>query len=283
MKVCVIGGANIDITAVSGRQFRHGDSNPGRILISHGGVARNIAHNLALLGDGVQLLTVFGNDASGRQLAEGCEKAGIGIRYASFSESSPNSCFVSINDFTGEMLGGVSDMAAIDEMDASWLEDRKEAILEADAVVADANLHPGAFKYLLGIVKAPLYLDAVSGPKAERMLGALVGLGLGRGRIHALKCNRSEASILAPLLPSLQRCYISLGSGGLQTITSDSVKLYSALPCKVRNTTGAGDALLAGIVHAGPDATVEDAAKTGLICAKFAVESDSPVNENLKL
>ena len=40
MKVCVIGGANVDITATA-----------GTIRVSWGGVGRNIAHNLALLGE----------------------------------------------------------------------------------------------------------------------------------------------------------------------------------------------------------------------------------------
>ena len=38
MKICVIGGANVDITATSGKAFRVGDSNPGSVVVSWGGV-----------------------------------------------------------------------------------------------------------------------------------------------------------------------------------------------------------------------------------------------------
>lgn len=31
MKICVIGGANVDITATSAQAFRVGDSNPGSV------------------------------------------------------------------------------------------------------------------------------------------------------------------------------------------------------------------------------------------------------------
>ena len=58
MRICVIGGANVDITATSGRAFQFGDSNPGTVQVSWGGVGRNIAHNLALLGDEVELVTI---------------------------------------------------------------------------------------------------------------------------------------------------------------------------------------------------------------------------------
>lgn len=280
MKVCVIGGANIDISAVSSEAFRHGDSNPGKIRISPGGVARNIAHNLALLGDEVQLMTVFGNDSNGRMLYEDCKRIGIGTDFASFSETAGNPCFVSVSDRRGELVGGVSDMAAVDEITVPWLEARIECIEASDAVVADANLSADALRFLVKNVKCPLYLDAVSGPKAERMRDAL--LGLPRQCIHALKCNRTEAAILAPILPSLQRCYISLGPGGVQTVSGNEVHIFPALPCTVRNTSGGGDAMLAGIVHAGSSAPIEEVARIGLLCAKCAVESDDAVNDNLK-
>ena len=65
MKVCVIGGANVDITASSASAFQIGDSNPGSVHVSWGGVGRNIAHNLALLGDQV-VTSVTGRDTTGK-------------------------------------------------------------------------------------------------------------------------------------------------------------------------------------------------------------------------
>ena len=47
MRVCVIGGANADIIATSFKAFVPGDSNPGTVRLTAGGVGRNIAHNLA--------------------------------------------------------------------------------------------------------------------------------------------------------------------------------------------------------------------------------------------
>ena len=37
MRICVIGGANVDITATSGSAFRVGDSNPGTVRVSMAG------------------------------------------------------------------------------------------------------------------------------------------------------------------------------------------------------------------------------------------------------
>ena len=70
--VAVVGGVNIDI---GGRPFSPlvpRDSNPGRVTVSLGGVGRNIAHNLSLLGAEVQLLTAFGDDVYAMQIEAGC-------------------------------------------------------------------------------------------------------------------------------------------------------------------------------------------------------------------
>ena len=60
--ISVIGGANVDLSATLADAFIAADSNPGHIDIGYGGVARNIAHNLSLLGARTQLLTIFGGD-----------------------------------------------------------------------------------------------------------------------------------------------------------------------------------------------------------------------------
>ena len=56
----VCGGVNIDIGAHSFAPLRGRDSNPGRVELSLGGVGRNIAHNMRLLGVPTYLLTAVG-------------------------------------------------------------------------------------------------------------------------------------------------------------------------------------------------------------------------------
>lgn len=51
----VVGGVNVDIGGQSYAPLVARDSNPGRVRISLGGVGRNIAHNMSLLGVDVRL------------------------------------------------------------------------------------------------------------------------------------------------------------------------------------------------------------------------------------
>ena len=51
MSVVIIGGVNIDIGGISKAPLVPYDSNPGKVMISLGGVGRNIAHNLCSRDD----------------------------------------------------------------------------------------------------------------------------------------------------------------------------------------------------------------------------------------
>lgn len=278
-KVCVIGGANVDITAVSRERFIARDSNPGTVRLSFGGVGRNIAHNLALLGDAVCFVTRFGGDAFGQMLQVSCREIGMDLSLCETCPTLPSACFSSINDSDGNMVGGVADMVVTESITKNWIAERINVVNQADAVVADTNLLPETLAWLIDHVSVPLYIDAVSGPKSVRLAEALE-LSVSK-RLYAFKCNELEAARLASVTGFTRR-FVTRGGQGLEVTAEGKTTLFPALPCNVRNTTGGGDALLAGIVHAGPDAPVEEAARIGLLCARCAVESVEAVNEQLK-
>ena len=281
MRICVIGGANVDITATSGRAFQFGDSNPGSVQVSWGGVGRNIAHNLVLLGDSVELVTIFGGGLFGPVIAAACRELGICIDHAEIAPEGTHSFFVSINNADGELVGGVADMNATEGMTPQWLSGRLEAINAADVVVADANSSAEALAWLIDHCERPLYLDAVSVAKAQRIVEAVKRSR--RKAFFALKCNALEHQVLAGLKEAcIQRVYVSVGAEGLRVEEDGERYAFPALPCLVKNVTGGGDALLAGIVHAGPDAGIEETARWSLSCARCAVESPDAVSNEIK-
>ena len=277
MRICVIGGANADIIATSFGAFVPNDSNPGAVRLTAGGVGRNIAHNLALLGDEVVFLTQFGGDAFGRFTADSCRDAGIDISLCDYAPEGVRSCFLSINDCNGEMVGGVADMLAAESITSEWLASKLFKLGDVDVFVADANITVDALAYLIDHVDKPLYLDAVSGAKAPRIREAM--LRSSKKHFFSLKCNQLEYAFLEDL-ETVDRKFVSLGANGLDVVEGKARHHFAALPCRVVNTTGAGDALMAGIIHAGPEATVKEAVQIGLLCAKNNIESPDTVNVN---
>lgn len=278
MKICVIGGANVDITATTLNSFIPGDSNPGSIRLSSGGVARNIAHNLALLGDEVTFLSIFGGDTFGWFTADSCRKAGLNISLCDTAPVGTRSVFLCINNVDGEMIGGVSDMNTVTGITPEWLEQKLQKVEDIDVYVADANLPVDSLAYLIDHVDKPLYVDAVSKAKAPKIAAAIKHSK--KKRIHTVKCNLIEADSLLNQ-KGIDQFFVSLGSDGLDVIIGKKKNHFPALPCVSVNVTGAGDALMAGLVHVGPDAAIDDAAAFGLKCAKATCESPDTVNKEL--
>ena len=70
--VVVVGGVNVDIGGRSFAPLIAADSNPGSVSVSLGGVGRNIAHNMSLMGLDVRLLTAFGVELHGERVSASC-------------------------------------------------------------------------------------------------------------------------------------------------------------------------------------------------------------------
>ena len=175
------------------------------------------------------------------------------------------------------MVGGVADMVAAEGITAEWLASKLPKVGDVDVYVADANITVDALAYLIDHVDKPLYLDAVSGAKAPKIKEAMSRSV--KKHFFSLKCNQLENDFLEDL-ECVDRRFVSLGANGLDVMEGKAKHHFAALPCHVVNATGAGDALMAGIIHVGPEASVEEAARIGLLCAKNNIESPDTVNVN---
>src|SRR3954466_3660607 len=101
--VC-IGGANLDRKLRPLSKLKMATSNPARQDESFGGVARNIAENLARLSAPVALLTVVGDDSSGRALLEHAENIGIDTRGTLRLSGTCSGTYTAVLDDHGEMM-----------------------------------------------------------------------------------------------------------------------------------------------------------------------------------
>ena len=75
-RIAVVGGANMDIGGFPSARLVMGDSNPGKVRMTLGGVGRNIAENLSRLGLEVHLITALGNDTNGHAIINDCREKG---------------------------------------------------------------------------------------------------------------------------------------------------------------------------------------------------------------
>lgn len=290
-RISVIGGANVDLSATLNDAFIASDSNPGHIDIGYGGVARNIAHNLSLLGAQTQLLTVFGGDLFGGLLHDYCHQQGIDVHLSERESSVRTGVYLCINNHGGEMIAAVADTEAIRAITPEWLAKRSGEINQSEFIVADTNITEDTIRYLLENVTVPLFIDGVSTTKAHRVMNALRKCKL--PYLHTLKLNLKEALAVtdsATYAEAAQRLldagvahvYITLGSEGVYCRNSAEEWLFPALPGDVVNTTGAGDAFLAGVVYAhAKGIEFPKTAQYGLMAARATLMSPKAVNPDI--
>ena len=251
----VIGGANMDICGSPSGKLIAEYSNPGAVSVRPGGVGRNIAHNLCLLGLDVSLITALGGDIFSAGLLESCRALGMDMRMARSLPERRSSTYLYVTDESGDMHVGISDMDIVESVSPEWLSQHIARINRADAVVIDANLPEASIAYLAANCTAPMIADPVSTVKALRLKSILP-------RLRAIKPNALEAAALtgeqeperaakALLRAGVKQVYVSLGPDGILAAQGESL---IRLPCENRpvvNTTGAGDAATAAIVWAG--------------------------------
>lgn len=253
-RVAVIGGTNMDISGSPRLPLNLHDSNPGTVSLRPGGVGRNVAHDLRLLGLEVSLVTALGEDLFGAELHRSCEALGIDMSLALTVPGMRSSSYLYVSERSGDMLAGIADMDIVAELTPERLEERMEALDRADAVFVDANLSAEAVAFLAGRVRAPLYADPVSTAKAPRLEPLLP-------RLRAFKPNLLEARRLtgeekpenaarALLRRGVQRVFLSLGAEGLLAAEGETLLHLACQPGPVVNTNGAGDAAMAAILWA---------------------------------
>ena len=66
----VLGVSVFDIFGFTHNNYRCNDSNPGRVRTSFGGVARNIAENMARVGVNTKFISILGDDETGKRIIE---------------------------------------------------------------------------------------------------------------------------------------------------------------------------------------------------------------------
>lgn len=167
--VIVIGAANMDIAGRPDSSLVAGDSNPGKVTMSFGGVGRNIAHNLALLDGDVRLLTAFGEDYRARELKEGCLDCGIDIDASITVPGASTSTYLFIMDEQGEMQEAINDMQIYEYVTPERIEERLDVIQHAAACVIDTNLPQQTIEFIAKNVTCPIFCDPVSSIKAQKL------------------------------------------------------------------------------------------------------------------
>jgi pseudouridine kinase len=288
----VVGGANVDIGGRSQASYQAGDSNPGYVNQSAGGVGRNIAENLARLGNETAMITLLGNDSRGQYLLNQSAEAGLNMQDVIQHPSHATSTYIAMHNERGELVGAIADMSIMAEFTPELLATKMPLLHSASTLVVDANLPAQTISWL---AEQPLHAciaaDAVSATKAVNLMPLL-------DKIKVLKVNRAEALALLgrshdadsnseTLIRELQQLgvenvLLSLSQDGVMLGTPTQTIHRHVPTCDLTNDSGAGDALLAGYLHARWHIDEpEDQITFAVACAAATLEAPQAVHSSL--
>lgn len=250
----LIGGSNIDYIATSKEKLQKRVSNIGEVSITFGGVMRNIAENLARLGNKIDFVTAIGKDANGQELKK--ELVELGVNVISPDSDLPSGSYVAINDSNHDMVDGVCDNRIIETVDVEFIKTLNDLISSHEYMILDANLPKGTIDYLFNTYRdKKIIVEAISPTKVLKFKDHL-------DQIYLIKCNIHEARMLMGI-DLMEKDLVSglLTRGAKNVVVShgahdvyfgenyrrvDLVKVNEVK--EFVNTTGCGDALTSGVI-----------------------------------
>jgi pseudouridine kinase len=272
VKIACIGGAHIDRHGVLKGPPIGGTSNPGNVTSDFGGVARNVAENLARLGCEVVMVSRVGHDESGRAVVAHLRGLGVDTSMVSVAARSTAS-YTAILEASGELVLGLADMDLYEEITPALLQAALPKLRECDLWFVDANLSQETIEWLVPL-GAMVAADAISVVKSQRLRGVL-------DRLALLFLNDAQAAALGGV-DDAKSGIMTRGASGITVWSDDVRRTMAAFPAAPRNVTGAGDALIAGTLFGiSKGLGLMDAAQLGLAAAAITVESGSTVAQHL--
>jgi pseudouridine kinase len=297
-KVLVIGAAGLDMVGRLRAPLQEAGSNPANIRLSFGGVARNVAENLARLGQPVQLITAVGGDQLGKQLLDHTQACGVDVSACIRVEDQTTSCYLAVYNQDGQSQTALDDMRVLDALTPSVIREMNAAIGEADMLFVDANLQPATLKVIFQLAhKAGV---AVCADTTSRILAARLEPYL--QDLYMLMANRSEVSVINRDTPEVTGRFtalqavrqlvnrgvdfavIPLAEFGVCYATSETSGHVPAVRTKIIDPTGAGDALTATILFGLlNDIPIDQAVQLGVTAASLILRFPGTVYPQLSL
>ena len=296
--VLVLGAAGMDVVGRLEADLKPAVSNPARIRRSYGGVARNVAENLARLGQPVRLITVVGEDKNGDEILEHTANAGVDVSAVLRSQDYPTGYYMGVVNKNGKLQYAVDDMRLLEKITTDYLNEQEALFKSASMVFVDANLPVKTLRTANSLArraKIPICADTASITLAERLVKFLP-------RYYLLTANSQEAGVLTGMSfrasdrdaameaarslvnQGARIALVTLAEYGVVYATSETTGHISAIRTRISDPTGAGDAMTAAVLFGLlNDIDLDDAIRLGVSAASLTLRHPGSVYPNLSL
>jgi pseudouridine kinase len=259
-----------------------------------GGVARNIAENLARLDLPVFLVSHIGRDPYGDSVLSQLKPFQIDTSFVSRSPKLPTATYTAFLEPDGELFIATAEMDIYDEITPHLLGPQLKVLGNLDLLVLDSNLKEDALRFIADHMprSLPIWGIPVSVAKAGRFKDIL-------SRLNGIILNQDELSHLVqrPMTGPMQikqACTelmdrgiatVIVTCGGQGVIAAQGANYFSYILKKKQtnlDVTGAGDAFSAGVLFGlQHDCSLSEAIQYGMASARLTLQSSATVNPDL--
>jgi len=253
--VVCIGAAFVDELFHTHEPILRATTNPATVSRTPGGVARNIAHQLARLDVTVQLIAAFGDDPDGEWLKQQCLDAGIRLD-AALTIAGQTGRYTGILGPDGSLFTAFLTHSPVHHLTPEYLSQHTAMLETASHILGCANLIPETLAWLLDFSRRtgiPFIIEPVSVPPARRMADLdLEGLYLvtpNEDELPALcrgNGNTTREQVDELLQRGIRKIWLHSGAKGSVIFSREGERALPATQVLVKDCTGAGDGSVAG-------------------------------------
>ncbi|GIV97787.1 MAG: carbohydrate kinase [Herpetosiphonaceae bacterium] len=294
-EIVVIGAASLDIKGRMRDEMIEGTSNAGIVTISIGGVARNIAENLARLGAATALIAVVGSDAFGQAIVNRTRASGVDTsRVITINDHS--AAYLALFRPDGHLLMALDDSHCARLIAPEHIQTYAGILRNARMVVIDANVARVTTAEIIRICTGagvPICFEPVAYGLAERYKEMI-------GNFYLVTPNELEAQALTGIevrgiddatraaqrlvATGVHLAIVTLARHGLVYATPEEHGHVPAIPCQIVDPTGAGDALVAAVIYSILQGLpIDEAVRLGVSAATLTLLSPETVRGDLSL
>ena len=261
----VVGFVFVDIKGFASENYQPEGRNVGTIRFIHGGVSRNVAENIAGTGMPVTLMSLCEDTALGSDVLRRLRNVGVDTAYMRVVPRGGIGTWMVILDENGDVAGQISsppDTAVLEELVA---ENAEALIRQCDNIILELDTSPRIDETILHYAKQygkPVYTVVgnmsviLTRPDFLSALDCFVCNEIEAGRLFGLDLEKvSPDEMLAVIQSRIDRVgcramVVTMGERGAVYYEMDKHLggQVPAIPTKLVDSTGAGDAFLSGMV-----------------------------------
>ena len=291
MDMVVVGVVFLDIKGFPFFKYDAVGTNLGNVLMTHGGVARNVAVNMANLGAEVEFVTMLDDDSLGREARLRLRGAGVKLTHAVSTPDKGMGMWLAVFNEKGDLAGSVSHIPDASPIERLFDEKGEEIIRSCRGVALEIDLSEKVSERVFELAERfdkPVYAIVANmsvilrRPDFMARTACVILNEIEAGRlfgreIRALSPEETlEAVSEAAPAMGIRSIVVTMGARGAVYLDAENGLrgVCPAVPCRVVDTTGAGDAFFSAVVESlARGMRLDDAVTCGARLASMTVST----------